>query len=96
MKKYITIHLNRGGRSAGLVLLFCLISLPFFSCKNFLTSDNMRELLQAEVAYARAPEITVRVQLGDDSTGTTFPSGDVTKKKGYAFEVSYESNDKNV
>lgn len=63
------------------VLGFSFLCLMFFGCENFLNSDNLRDKLEKEVAYAKTPDVSVSVMC-NNSYGTILSSTSITRKLG--------------
>ncbi len=84
MKKFIFKSLNT-------LCIYSLLCLVLSSCQNFMEGSGFKKQLDEDIAYANAEKIQIRIQAAEGS-GTPFPNGDQTVKKGYDFEVNFSEN----
>ena len=84
MKKFIFKSLNT-------ICICSLLCLALSSCQNFMEGSGFKKQLDEDIAYANAEKIQIRIQAAEGS-GTPFPNGDQTVKKGYDFEVNFSEN----
>lgn len=70
-------------------ILFTGILLSFTSCENFRNGEEIKKQIEAEIAYANAPEITVTVSPQNNAQGQVTTGNRVTVKIGYPFTVNF-------
>ena len=54
-------------------LLFCIVLL-FSGCENFLEGAEIKQRIEEEIAYAKAPKTTIRVSVQNSDYGTVYPT----------------------
>ena len=73
-----------------LFLSLCL-SLLLASCENFMDGGEVKQQLDAEIAYANAEECTLIVK-SESEKGYFLSEGEKTCKVGYTIEVQFTLN----
>ncbi|MCQ2575176.1 MAG: hypothetical protein MJ162_00435 [Treponema sp.] len=73
--------------------IFCFfICLFLFSgCENFLEGSDLKDKISEEIEYNSSENVNIRV-FTDINSGVTYPNGDVSRKVGYEFDISYIPN----
>lgn len=70
--------------------VFCIVVLSLFTaCENFLSGSNLKEHLDKDIAYAKAPSYEIRVECAE-GTGTIKSETLLTKKVTDTFVVEFK------
>ncbi len=74
-------------------VLLCAAAFTFTACENFLSGDDIKEQIETEIAYNNAKDVTI--QIDGAGQGLITPSGAVTRKVGYDFEIQFKPDTDN-
>ncbi len=84
------MRVNKSKRIVQIIsILFTGILFTFTSCENFLKGGEIRKQIEADIAYANAPDITVTVSPQNNAQGQVTTGTRVTVKIGYPFTVNF-------
>lgn len=84
------MRVNKSKRIVQIIsILFTGILFAFTSCENFLKGAEIRKQIEADIAYANAPDITVTVSPQNNAQGQVTTGTRVTVKIGYPFTVNF-------
>ena len=84
------MRVNKSKRIVQIIsILFTGILFTFTSCENFLKGAEIRKQIEADIAYANAPDITVTVSPQNNAQGQVTTGTRVTVKIGYPFTVNF-------
>lgn len=73
------------------LFLLTLCFFVFSGCENFLNASKVRREIEESIAYNNAPSRVVLIMLSKADSGTVLPSGNLTVKQGYPFDVSFSA-----
>ena len=69
------------------VIVLSIITLSFFSCKIWMSNDNIFEEIEEEVKVANAQKVDVFVGFAQTQQGQTTPNGVIKKTSSEPFKV---------